>query len=116
MDSLCCHATPFYAVEQAFTRGDGSLRVDDVFALSCLKRFGITEIKIYKRFGGQLAVGTNDTAIVRGTIALADGLGMTVVAERGHTEARLACFLRGIVAMSRRALFTPSLRADGAGQ
>ncbi|MFC5770907.1 EAL domain-containing protein [Thauera sinica] len=63
-------------------------------SLSYLKRFPITELKIDKSFVGEIATGGDDAAIVRGTIALAHGLEMTVVAEGVETAAQLE-FLAG---------------------
>ena len=63
-------------------------------SLSYLKRFPITELKIDKTFVAGIAASSDDAAIVRGTIALAHGLGMTVVAEGVETEGQLR-FLAG---------------------
>ncbi|TAH40263.1 MAG: EAL domain-containing protein, partial [Betaproteobacteria bacterium] len=63
-------------------------------SLSCLKRFPITELKIDRSFVGEITTSGDDAAIVRGTIALAHGLEMTVVAEGVETAAQLD-FLAG---------------------
>jgi diguanylate cyclase (GGDEF)-like protein len=63
-------------------------------SLACLKRFPISELKIDKSFVGGITAGGDDAAIVRGTIALAHGLGLTVVAEGVETVAQLG-FLAG---------------------
>ncbi|MBS0545524.1 MAG: EAL domain-containing protein [Proteobacteria bacterium] len=63
-------------------------------SLSCLKRFPISELKIDRSFVSEIASGGDDAAIVRGTIALAHGLEMTVVAEGVETAAQLE-FLAG---------------------
>jgi diguanylate cyclase (GGDEF)-like protein/PAS domain S-box-containing protein len=59
-------------------------------SLSCLKRFPISELKIDRSFVAGIAEGSNDAAIVRGTIALAHGMGMTVVGEGVENAAQLA--------------------------
>lgn len=61
-------------------------------SLSLLRRFQISQLKIDRTFVDAIAADSDDAAIVRGTIALAHGLGMTVVAEGVETELQL-CFL-----------------------
>jgi len=59
-------------------------------SLAYLKRFPISFLKVDKSFVGGLGTDDDDSAIVRGTIALAHGLNLTVVAEGVETEAQLA--------------------------
>jgi diguanylate cyclase (GGDEF)-like protein len=57
-------------------------------SLSYLHRFPVNTLKIDRSFISNMAAGNENSAIVRTIIALADNLGMTVVAEGIETEAQ----------------------------
>lgn len=81
-------------------------------SLSLLKRFPIDELKIDKSFVGDIADYGDDAAIVRGTIALAHGLGMKVVAEGVETAAQLSFLAAHGCNTGQGYLFSQPLPAD----
>ena len=90
MDNLASAATVLATLEQLGI----SIAVDDFgtgySSLSYLKTFSIHCLKIDRSFISDIPGDENDTAIVRTIIALANSLGLTVVAEGVETEAQLA--------------------------
>jgi len=81
-------------------------------SLSLLKRCPISELKIDKSFVGDLGRNSDDDAIVRGTIALAHGLGMNVVAEGVETQAQLRFLAQHGCNIAQGYLFAKPLPAD----
>ncbi len=96
-------------------------------SLACLQRVPVTELKIDQRFvheidrdsragadGSSEAGAGADTAIVRGTIALGRGLGMSVAAEGVETQAQLRFLAAHGCAVVQGHLFAHALPADEA--
>ena len=81
-------------------------------SLSWLKRFPISELKIDKSFVDDLAAGHDDAAIVRGMIALANGLGMGVVAEGVESCSQFSFLAAHGCDVAQGFLFARALPAD----
>jgi diguanylate cyclase (GGDEF)-like protein len=99
-ESVVMHNAPdaIVMLEQLHRMGVG-LSIDDFgtgySSLSYLKRFPIDKLKIDQSFIHDIAIGSDDAAIVQAIIALAHGLRLKVVAEGVEREDQLE-FLRGL--------------------
>lgn len=81
-------------------------------SLSLLRSFPISELKIDRSFVGDVRPDGGDAAIVRTTIALAHGLGMSVVAEGVETEFQLEFLARHKCDVAQGYLFSKPVPAD----
>lgn len=82
-------------------------------SLSLLRRFPISELKIDRSFVSDVRPdGGGDAAIVRSTIALAHGLGMSVVAEGVETEFQLEFLARHKCDVAQGYLFSRPVPAN----
>lgn len=112
MDSLASATIVLAELEQLSIR----IAVDDFgtghSSLSYLKTFSIQCLKIDSSFIRDVPDDENDTAIVRTIIALANSLGLVVVAEGVETDAQLAYLRANRCDQAQGYLFSPPLPPD----
>jgi len=94
------------------------LQIDDfgigISSLSALQRLPLDSIKIDRSFIRGLAPGNPNHEVVRAVAALADSLGLQVVAEGVETEEQLALLRKLEVHFAQGYLFSRPLAADAA--
>ena len=81
-------------------------------SLGRLKQLPVDTLKIDRSFVGSADESANDQAIVRGIIALAHALGLSVVAEGVETETQLALLRSLECDIVQGFLYSPPVEAD----
>ena len=81
-------------------------------SLAYLRRFPLQKLKIDRAFVSDIDTNAADATIVRSIVALADGLGLSTVAEGVETEAQLAALEGFAVRAYQGFLFSKALPAE----